>query len=122
MRDLVAAAATMNGFRLVASMVSAADGKILQALGDAVREQLGSGVAALGATFEDGKSALLVVATDDARDRGLRADVVIKELAAVAGGRGGGKPHMAQAGVPDAARLPDAFAALERTVRSLLGA
>ena len=121
-RDLVAAAATMNGFRLVASMVTAADGKILQALGDAVREQLGSGVAALGATFEDGKSALLVVATDDARDRGLRADVVIKELAAVAGGRGGGKPHMAQAGVPDAARLPDAFAALERTVRSLLGA
>ena len=121
-RALVASAPTILGFRLLATMVTATDVKTLQAIGDAVREQLGSGVAALGATFEDGKSALLVVATDDARDRGLRADAVIKELAVVAGGRGGGKPHMAQAGVPDAARLPEAFAALERTVRSLLGA
>jgi alanyl-tRNA synthetase len=39
----------------------------------------------------------------------------------VAGGKGGGKPHMAQAGIPDAARIPDALAALERTVRALLG-
>jgi alanyl-tRNA synthetase len=95
--------------------------KSLQALGDALREQLGSGVAALGATLDDGKSTLLVVATDDARDRGVRADAVIKELALLAGGRGGGKPHMAQAGIPDATRLPDALAALERTVRTLLG-
>ena len=86
-----------------------------------IREQLGSGVAALGATFEDGKSALLVVSTDDARDRGLRADAVIKELAAAVGGRGGGKPHMAQAGIPDASRIPDALARLESTVRALLG-
>jgi alanyl-tRNA synthetase len=94
----------------------------VQALGDALREQLGSGVAALGATFDDGKSTLLVVATDDARERGVRADAVIRELAQVAGGRGGGKPHMAQAGIPDASRLPDALAALERTVQALLGA
>ena len=58
------------------------------------------------ATFEDGKSSLLVVATDDARDRGVRADAVIKELAQLAGGRGGGKPHMAQAGGPPPARTP----------------
>ncbi|HPV76644.1 MAG TPA: alanine--tRNA ligase [Gemmatimonadaceae bacterium] len=121
-KALVASAPTVEGLRLVASMMTAPDVKTLQALGDALREQLGSGVAALGATFEDGKSALLVVATDDARDRGVRADAVIKELAQLAGGRGGGKPHMAQAGIPDAARLPDALASLERTVRALLGA
>ncbi len=45
---------------------------------------------------------------------------MIRELAAVAGGRGGGKPHMAQAGIPDATRMPDALAQLERVVRQLL--
>ncbi|MEO6444271.1 MAG: alanine--tRNA ligase [Gemmatimonadaceae bacterium] len=121
-QQLIGGAGTVEGLRLVASQVNAADVKALQALGDAVREQLGSGVAALGATFEDGKSALLVVATDDARERGLRADTVIRDLAAAAGGRGGGKPHMAQAGIPDAARLPEAFAVLESTVRRILSA
>jgi alanyl-tRNA synthetase len=102
--------------------VSVPDVKSLQALGDAVRERLKTGVAALGATFEDGKSTLLAVVTDDARDRGVRADAVIKELAAAAGGRGGGKPHMAQAGIPDATKIPEALGRLPDIVRGLLGA
>ncbi len=119
-RQMVSSAVQVDGFRLVQGMVQADDAKTLQALGDALREQLGTGVAALGASFGDGKSTMLVVATDDARDRGLRADVIVKELATAAGGRGGGKPHMAQAGIPDATRLPDALARLEPTVRSIL--
>ena len=59
-----------NGSRLVASVVRAGDVKELQALGDAVREQLGSGVGVLAASFEDGKNALLVVVTDDLRESG----------------------------------------------------
>jgi alanyl-tRNA synthetase len=119
-RDLLSRASQVDGLRLVGVTVQVPDVKALQALGDAVREQIGSGVAALGSTFEDGKSALLVVATDDARSRGASADRVIRELAAAAGGRGGGKPHMAQAGIPDGSRLPDALAQLEPTVRALL--
>ncbi len=119
-KQLLSGAATVDGLRLVGAALRVPDVKALQTLGDALREQLGSGVAALGATLDDGKHTLLVVATDDARDRGVRADAVIKELARVAGGRGGGKPHMAQAGIPDAARLPEALAALEPTVRTLL--
>ena len=119
-RRLLDAAAPVDGIRAVSSLVRAADVKSLQALGDAVREQPGSLVAALGATFDDQKSALLVVVTDDARGRGVRADEVVRELAAVAGGRGGGKPHMAQAGIPDGGRLPDALAALERVLRDQL--
>ncbi len=121
-RELVSSATSLDGLKLVSSMIAAPDAKTLQSLGDALREQLGSGVAALGATFDDGKSTLLVVATDDARDRGVRADAVIKELAAAAGGRGGGKPHMAQAGVPDASKIPSALATLESVVRTILGA
>jgi len=119
---LVSTATAVDGMRVVASVVSVPDVKSLQALGDAVRERLKTGVAALGATFDDGKSTLLAVVTDDVRDRGVRADAVIKELAAVAGGRGGGKPHMAQAGIPDAGRIPEALGRLPDIVRGLLGA
>jgi len=110
-----------NGSRLVASIVRANDVKELQALGDAVREKLGSGVGVLAASFEDGKNALLVVVTDDLRERGIRADALIKDIAAAAGGRGGGKPHMAQAGIPDASRLGEALARAPELVRSALG-
>jgi len=119
---LVSTATSVDDMRVVASVVSVPDVKSLQALGDAIRERLRTGVAALGATFDDGKSTLLAVVTDDARDRGVRADAVIRELAAVAGGRGGGKPHMAQAGVPDATRIPQALDRLPDIVRGLLGA
>ena len=102
-------------------VVRAGDVKELQALGDAVREKLGSGVGVLAASFEDGKNTLLVVVTDDLRERGLRADALIKDIAAAAGGRGGGKPHMAQAGVPDAARFGEALARAPELVRDASG-
>jgi alanyl-tRNA synthetase len=111
-----------NGARLVAGVVRAGDVKELQALGDAVREKLGSGVGVLAASFEDGRNSLLVVVTDDLRERGVRADALIKDIAAAAGGRGGGKPHMAQAGVPDAAGFGPALERAPDLVRSALGA
>jgi len=119
-RQLVAGAERLNGVAVVAATVQADDKRALEALGDAVREQLPGGVAALGATFGDGKTALLVVVSDDARTRGIRADALIKDVAAAAGGRGGGKPHMAQAGIPDAGMLPRAYAALGDSVRQML--
>ena len=50
----------------------------------------------------------------------MRADVLIREVAAIVGGKGGGRPHLAQAGVTDPDRLPDALAAVEQIVRRLL--
>ncbi len=105
----------LAGTRFVATRVDVPDVKALQALGDAVREALGSGVAVLGAVLSDGKGALLTVSSDDARDRGLRADVIVREVAATVGGRGGGKPHMAQAGI-DASRLDQALAAASAVI------
>jgi alanyl-tRNA synthetase len=120
-QGLISRAVRVDGTRVVAEQVSVADVKALQALGDALRERLESGVAVLGASFDDGKNTLLGVVTDDLRDRGVRADVVVREVAAVAGGKAGGKPHMAQGGIPDAARIPDALQQVERVVRSLIG-
>jgi alanyl-tRNA synthetase len=119
-QTLIGGAHVHAGARIIASHVDVGDMRALQALGDALREQMQSGVAVLAASTE-GKHTLLVVVTDDMRDRGVRADTVIKEIAAIAGGRGGGKQHMAQAGVPDATRIPDALAAVPGVVSQLLG-
>ncbi len=117
---LVAGAEAISGVKLVRGRVSAADVKELQSLGDALRERLGSGVAVLAATFAEGKNSLLVIVTDDLRARGVRADELIREIAAAGGGRGGGKPHMAQAGIPDASKLADVFAKAPDVVRAAL--
>lgn len=117
-QQLAAQATELEGTRFVSARVDVTDVKALQALGDAVREALGSGVAVLGAALADGKGALLVVATDDARDRGLRADIVVREIAATVGGRGGGKPHMAQAGV-EVSQLDAALAAASEVIARL---
>jgi alanyl-tRNA synthetase len=119
-QQLIAGAERLNGVALVTATVPAGDVRALQALGDALREQLSGGVAALGATFEDGKTALLLVVSDEARSRGVRADALIKDVAAAAGGRGGGKPHMAQAGIPDATLLPRAYETLGSSLRQLI--
>ena len=94
-----------KGGVLVSRTVAVADAKELQAMGDALREQLKSGVGVLGATLGDGKATVLVVVTDDLKARGVRADALVREIVAAAGGRGGGKPHMAQAGIPDPSQL-----------------
>ena len=109
-----------NGARLVIGEVTAADAKALQALGDSLREQLPSGVGLLGARLDDGKASLLVIVTDDLRARGIRADAIVRDVAALAGGRGGGKPHMAQAGVPDASRLGEALAQAPEIIAALV--
>ncbi|MDQ3948920.1 MAG: DHHA1 domain-containing protein, partial [Gemmatimonadota bacterium] len=118
---LVAHATQVDSTRVVAAAVTVSDLKELQSLGDALRERLGSGVGVLAASFGDGKNTLLAVVTDDLRERGVRADALVRDIAAAAGGRGGGKPHMAQAGIPDAARLPDALKQVPNAVRRLLG-
>ena len=118
--QLLARAEPVNGARLVTAMSASADVKSLQAAGDALRAGLGTGVAVLGASFADGKNALLVVVTDDLRERGVRADTLVREVAAIAGGKGGGKQHMAQAGIPDAAQLPAALAQAPAIVRAQL--
>ncbi len=119
---LIAKAVSVDGARVVAARIDPppADIKALQNMGDALREQLRTGVGVLAASFPDGKNTLLVVVTDDLRERGLRADALVSDLAAAAGGKGGGKPHMAQAGIPDAARIGAALDAAVPTVRARL--
>jgi alanyl-tRNA synthetase len=115
---LIEGARELGGVRVVIAQVEVPDTKGLQALGDAIREGIGSGAAVLAAAV-DGKGALLAVVTDDLRDRGVRADALVREVAATVGGRGGGKPHMAQAGV-EPAQLAQALEAVPTVVGRLV--
>ena len=91
----------------------------LRALGDALRARLHSGIAVLATKLGE-RTALYAIASDDVIGRGVRADVVVREVAKLTGGSGGGKPHMAQGGVVDEAKLPDALAHAVDVVRGLL--
>jgi len=62
---------------------------------------------------------MVVTVTDDVRAQGVGADALIKELAAIGGGRGGGKGHMAQAGLPSPAAIAAVLSAVEGVVTAL---
>ena len=91
-------------------------------MGDALRTQMTTGVGVLAASFDNGKNTMLAVVSDDLRERGVRADTIVRELAEAAGGKGGGKPHMAQAGIPDEARMASVLAVVPEMIRKHLAA
>ena len=119
-KSLLDQGSVVNGVKVVAANVSAPDLPSLQAMGDALRAQMESGVGVLAASFDNGKNTMLTVVSDDLRDRGISADKILRELAAAAGGKGGGKPHMAQAGIPDAARMASVVAEAPEMIRKHL--
>jgi alanyl-tRNA synthetase len=118
--QVVATATDVNGVRVAVKRVEVPDVKSFQSLGDAVREAMGSGIAIMGADLGDGKASLLVVVTDDVRERGYNAGTLVRDIAATVGGRGGGKPHMAQAGI-DASQLDNALRNSEAIVSAPSG-
>jgi alanyl-tRNA synthetase len=117
--QLVDGAATVDGARVVASEVEVADQDELRALGDQLRDRLGTGVVVLAARSEQ-RTALFSVVTDDLIGRGVRADQVVRRVAEITGGSGGGRPHMAQGGVGDVSKVADALARTPEIVRALL--
>ena len=97
-------------------------GNDLRALAADVRARLGSrpGVVALFSA-DAGKVAFVVATTAAARDRGLAAGALVGEFAAAVGGRGGGKPDLAQGGGTDPAGVPAAIDRLRAALRGRAG-
>jgi len=103
----------------LAAQAEGQDAAGLRALMDHLRDKLGSGVVVLGAAEED-KASLCVGVSKDLTAR-VRAGDIVKRIAPMVGGGGGGRPDMAQAGGKDIAKLPEAIAAVPEVVRQLLG-
>lgn len=80
-----------------------------------LRDKLGSGVVVLGAKSDNGVN-LVVATTKDLTKQGIHAGNLIKEIAKVTGGGGGGRPDMAQAGGKDYSKLAEALALVETLI------
>ncbi|MCY4399997.1 MAG: alanine--tRNA ligase [Gemmatimonadetes bacterium] len=90
-----------------------------RAWGDSFRDSSEAAIAVVAADMPGDKHALFAFATDRAIAAGIRADAVVREVAATVGGRGGGRPHMAQAGVADPGGLEAAIRAGAGVVQDL---
>ena len=95
--DVMNQVVEIKGVKLLAAKVEGVDMNGLRDLGDQLKEKLGEGVVVLAAV-NGGKVNLLAMATDAAQKAGAHAGNLIKGVAAIAGGGGGGRPNMAQAG------------------------
>ncbi len=100
----------INGVKVLAAKVMDADMNNLRSLGDQLKEKLGEGVIVL-ASASEGKVSLMATATDGAQKKGAHAGNLIKAIAGLVGGGGGGRPNMAQAGGKNPAGID---AALEK--------
>ncbi len=109
----------VEGIAVVARRVPEMTPGELRNLADTLRQRVGSGVVVLGMEA-GGKATLLATVTADLTGR-LRAGDLVRELAGIVGGRGGGKPHLAQAGGPHPEKLDEALAAAPGAVARLLG-
>ncbi|MGN0700589.1 MAG: alanine--tRNA ligase, partial [Oscillospiraceae bacterium] len=108
--DIFANVPEINGVKLVCAKLDGMGADGLRKTGDSVADKFDCFVAVLAGTA-DGKSTILCKCSKSAVEKGANAGTFVREIAAVAGGKGGGKPDQAMAGIPDASKIGDALAA-----------
>jgi alanyl-tRNA synthetase len=107
--SLLDGAREVAGVRLLSARTDAPDIKTLRGSADRLRDRLGSGAGILAAVTESGVMLIAVVTEDLVKNGKLKAGDLVREVSAVMGGRGGGKPHLAQGGGGDPEKLPEAL-------------
>lgn len=110
--DVMSNVKEIKGFNVLATKVDGLDMNGLRNLGDNLKEKLTNGVIVLASSQED-KVNLIVMATDDAVKNGAHAGNIIKSIAPLVGGGGGGRPNMAQAGGKNPAGIDASLAKVE---------
>jgi alanyl-tRNA synthetase len=118
--DLAVGAVEVGGLKVVATMVEGADAGALRTAVDQLKERLKAAVIVLATVDAAGKVVLVAGVTSGEVGR-IKAGEVVAQAASLVGGRGGGRPDFAQAGGTDAAKLPEALAAVVPFVRNRLG-
>ncbi len=116
--ELLSSALEINGVKVLATEVQGVDPKSLRDMLDQLKNKLGSGVVVLAA--HDGEKVSLVAGVTKDLTGQVKAGDLIRELATQLGGKGGGRPDMAQGGGTDIAALPQAIAAVPELVRAAL--
>ena len=118
--DIMAGVKHISGIDVLTAQLdgTAVDG--LKTIADKFKADVECGVIVLGANT-DGKITFVAMATKAALDKGVHCGNIIKEITAIAGGRGGGKPDMAQGGGTDAAKIDDALAKVDEIISAMVG-
>lgn len=106
--DILNKAENINGVRLLTARMDELDMNGLRTMGDQLKDKLTCGVVVL-ATSKDNKVNFVVMATKEAVEKGVHAGKIIAQVAQVAGGGGGGRPNMAQAGGKDVEKINEAL-------------
>ena len=117
--DVMGQVVEVKGMKLLATSVDGVDMNGLRDLGDQLKEKLGDGVVVI-LSNQDGKVNMIAMATDAAVKAGAHAGNLIKGIAALVGGGGGGRPNMAQAGGKNPAGIADAIAEAKKVLESQL--
>lgn len=108
----------VNGVPLLAAKVNAGGMDSLRDMADEMKQKLSSAVIVLGAEH-DGKALLIAAVTKDLTARGLHAGQIIKQIAPICGGGGGGRPDLAQAGGKNPAKLDEALKHAEKIITEI---
>ena len=117
MGDVMDQVQEVKGVKVLAVRADGVDMNGLRNLGDQLKEKLGEGVIVIASVL-DGKVSLMATATDGAQKAGAHAGNLIKAIAGLVGGGGGGRPNMAQAGGKNPAGVDEALAKVAETVES----
>lgn len=117
--DILSSIEDINGVKVVASKLNNFDGNNLREIGDKLKEKIGSGVIVL-ASSKDGKVNFVVMVTDDIVKKGVHAGNIVKEAAKLAGGGGGGRPNMAQAGAKDETKIEQSLLKAKEIIKRQL--
>jgi alanyl-tRNA synthetase len=117
---LLADAVEVNGARVIVGEMPAGPDEQMRAQVDRVKQKAGSAVVVVG-WADDGKVGLIAAATDDLVKRGVHAGKLVGQVAALVGGKGGGKPTMAQAGGKEPGKLPEALRLALKLAKEQLG-
>jgi alanyl-tRNA synthetase len=119
--DLLAKATTVSGVKLVvAQLPEGASNETVRAQIDRIKNKCASAFVVLGWSEGEGHAAILAALTPDLVKKGLKAGEIVKQLAPIIGGGGGGKPDMAQAGGKDPTKLPEALKLAEELGRAAI--
>lgn len=116
MGDVMNQVTEVNGVKVLAVKVADVDMNGLRNLGDQLKDKLGEGVIVI-ASVQGDKVNLMATATDEAQKKGAHAGNLIKAIAGLVGGGGGGRPNMAQAGGKNPAGVEDALAKVAEVVK-----
>ncbi len=119
MGDLTANAADINGIKVFSAVLEGTVGDALRKAGDDIKSKYDSFIAVL-AGHSDGKGNFLCICSKEAIDKGANAGQIVKQIAAIAGGKGGGKPDSAMAGIADLSKIDEALVALSGIVGDML--